>query len=866
MQAVVTYCRLPLATYCFVTSTNLAPDGVTVIVQLSTEDNCVLVEAKFLLPTIEPELPAFEKTASENLLNHLLDAYMIDYDTSNQAYVIKPYPDHCKPSPEASIVSSTHSDTISAYISEPTTPSEPGFGDPMSQVLSDDDVAPSINLSYDAQFNWADEAEELEEAYTRKKLQQSISTPAQMLVRPEKECPDDSEVGMLHSSVNFDPDANDFSNQQGTCSEVLEQRSRFLATHTNLDHAETLINRLDLAVHDIHGRDLHSFMERWLGAELEYGLEDFSITGDTLAPNHAEECQDFGAELHEDEIDGSPFEAEDVDEVHHYNQFDRPVSEKSSTPPEVSAWFAFQTSRGRIGPCSGFSNRILMIQASRYLDPIQCRIDDSAIARLDGSILRDALHGYCNKAYEPWGRWLNERSLENEQETILANACDYVWKSSSDAWPACPICLDEIPGDIVVNDDGRPHTTRIYTKPLLGRSSLHQMSLADDTEEEIDSTSCVALNTNGFSAGLKEQHNYTSTCQGIDEVQILLDDAQEVELAVSIPVALEGLVLLQEAEDAKPMSEQPTIEEVCALFDDGRFARPVVRLLPVDNQSIHDHGLGAIPGSAPLGLVEVGSNIDDASKVRQGVNRNLKTTRLSNEDDPIPSHEPEEESTSMIFPFQSLSDVVEDVVEVQTELHPDEENGEVDNSHSGITGDSTGITDATTMADIESSDVDLSPNVYGDVARESPAADTEAEKTPEVDDKEAVGPGPRAASPPTLLNHSPSIFETPEDTTPTINGDDSIKETGTIEAVPTSLYEWEDACQTGGPFRGINSMDDAISSGTVIHHPWKQKTGFKKKITRVLKKTSKALGRSLVNAFELLGKQPLCSGATGRSR
>ena len=147
--------------------------------------------------------------------------------------------------------------------------------------------------------------------------------------------------------------------------------------------------------------------------------------------------------------------------THHLNFQGLPCVLTSSTPPEVSGWFALrQPWLKKIG--HGVNRRRVTVgQATRYIDPVCWFGGDMIDVEQSGTELCTNLKASIRKAYLPLGSWTTDEYQESEVPPIPMAATEQgLWNSNTLRSLPSPCTGAECDYEIVINDDGRVHPPR----------------------------------------------------------------------------------------------------------------------------------------------------------------------------------------------------------------------------------------------------------------------------------------------------------------------------------------------------------------------------------------------------------------------
>ena len=150
--------------------------------------------------------------------------------------------------------------------------------------------------------------------------------------------------------------------------------------------------------------------------------------------------------------------------IHHINYQGTPVTRRSSTFPEVSAWFAARQPWLKKTGYGINRRRVTIGQASKYIDPVVYTGPHGSMidGTEPGTRFCTAMSGLVQKAYQPVGLWLSDKYEHPEVPPTIVSATDPgVWNKDTFEELPDPCTGTECYPEIIVNDDGRVHLPRL---------------------------------------------------------------------------------------------------------------------------------------------------------------------------------------------------------------------------------------------------------------------------------------------------------------------------------------------------------------------------------------------------------------------
>ena len=137
---------------------------------------------------------------------------------------------------------------------------------------------------------------------------------------------------------------------------------------------------------------------------------------------------------------------------HHYNIMGHPVYCRTYTPPEVSLWASQQTWKPHFRTES--TEGVLVSQAWKLVDPYSYN-GPAELLVLGGSKLREAVIGFVDKVYEPFGTWGYDRyDYDESVPKTTYDVPDFVALANSAQFgmPQQSLSLDPQDSDTVMGD------------------------------------------------------------------------------------------------------------------------------------------------------------------------------------------------------------------------------------------------------------------------------------------------------------------------------------------------------------------------------------------------------------------------------
>ncbi len=171
---------------------------------------------------------------------------------------------------------------------------------------------------------------------------------------------------------------------------------------------------------------------------------------------------------------------------HHWNFMHKPVYFKTYTPPEVSLWASYQSWKFHFREES--KEAVTIKEAWKLVDPFFYH-GPPALLDLTGAKLREAVTGYVEKVYQPYGTWLDDHY--DSDEIIPRSSEDVPQYTAYDPWagygpPQQSIALDPQDEDTVMgNNDSFHDNCEVLAAPEEARA------VSATTESEVPSAETV---------------------------------------------------------------------------------------------------------------------------------------------------------------------------------------------------------------------------------------------------------------------------------------------------------------------------------------------------------------------------------------
>ena len=167
--------------------------------------------------------------------------------------------------------------------------------------------------------------------------------------------------------------------------------------------------------------------------------------------------------------------------LHHLNFHNQPVYHKSATPPEVSFWLIMTETIPK-PQYSRFCRELVTVsQAGKLIDPVYYQGPEE-LMKFRGNTLRDAVTGYFDKAYQPVGTWGRDYYSSDEVVPVCTASLNDWLDGKYNNGPPRGYIVGSYDGNLVVNDDGRTHSTKRVSKTPIGRSHLCIVRNVDDED------------------------------------------------------------------------------------------------------------------------------------------------------------------------------------------------------------------------------------------------------------------------------------------------------------------------------------------------------------------------------------------------
>ena len=210
---------------------------------------------------------------------------------------------------------------------------------------------------------------------------------------------------------------------------------------------------------------------------------------------------------------------------HHLNFHMEPVHHKLATAPEVSLWLTINSNLAEPRPIfQGMtSERIITSQAGKLIDPVHYT-GLPELLELRGTALRDAVTGYVEKLYQPFGTWMMDIYDYDEVIPRCTTGLN-IWFDWNYHRGLPKGYLSQPYGQgVVVNDDGRVHVVPHPNKAKKLRIVQYAYAVTDPETVETRSTPRTA----------GPEDTIAQALQMVLEHDRLLDAAEEFSASSSI--------------------------------------------------------------------------------------------------------------------------------------------------------------------------------------------------------------------------------------------------------------------------------------------------------------------------------------------
>ena len=125
---------------------------------------------------------------------------------------------------------------------------------------------------------------------------------------------------------------------------------------------------------------------------------------------------------------------------------------------------------------------VIASQAGKLIDPVHYQGPEELL-KLEGNALRDAITGYVDVAYRPLGTWGRDYYDSDEVVPVCTTAIDDWFDGYYNRGPPKGYTMSSYDGDVLVNDDGRLHSTQPTLAKVVGISNLCIVQYAEEIQE-----------------------------------------------------------------------------------------------------------------------------------------------------------------------------------------------------------------------------------------------------------------------------------------------------------------------------------------------------------------------------------------------
>ncbi|MCJ1396781.1 hypothetical protein MMC18_009673 [Xylographa bjoerkii] len=178
--------------------------------------------------------------------------------------------------------------------------------------------------------------------------------------------------------------------------------------------------------------------------------------------------------------------------IHHINFAGQPVHQRTYTSPAVSFWAAMSEGlENRVDHNGSLLRSVASSNAGKMLDPF---IGPNIVPKLKASKLKEWVTGAVDIVYQTYGTWIDDELQLDDDRRIADGPCSFAGCEDVNH-PPSPYVVDPTDGDIVVNDDGRPHPGQVSKKKKcvgLGSTLCLVMDISDgQAEDDTPLSACI---------------------------------------------------------------------------------------------------------------------------------------------------------------------------------------------------------------------------------------------------------------------------------------------------------------------------------------------------------------------------------------
>ncbi|MCJ1378490.1 hypothetical protein MMC17_001589 [Xylographa soralifera] len=204
-------------------------------------------------------------------------------------------------------------------------------------------------------------------------------------------------------------------------------------------------------------------------------IEDLECAGNLECAENIECTEDLETAMEPRFEDWQPY-------FHHLNFHNQPVYHKSATPPEVSFWLIVTESNPKPRYSQFCRELVIASQAGKLIDPVHYQGPEELL-ELEGNALRDAVTGYVDIAYQPLGTWGRDYYSPDEVVPVCTTTINSWFDGQYNRGPPKGYTVNSCDGDVLVNDDGRIHSTQQTLTKVVGKSKLCIVQYVEENQD-----------------------------------------------------------------------------------------------------------------------------------------------------------------------------------------------------------------------------------------------------------------------------------------------------------------------------------------------------------------------------------------------